>query len=113
MMGSRDIAIVFATLVPVMFAWRVVPMFVLKGRELSPELARALGLIPAAAFAALVANDLFDPEVVLAAPGQFACGIVSSLIVYVVAKKTGSLIWCALAGMASYALIGMALGVSL
>ena len=34
-----------------MWACRVVPLFLLKGRELPPRLAQALGFIPPAAFA--------------------------------------------------------------
>ena len=44
-----------------MLACRVLPLFLLKGRELPPTLSRALGFIPPAAFAALVANDLLTP----------------------------------------------------
>ena len=53
-----------------MWACRVIPLFLLKGRELPPRLAQALGFIPPAAFAALVANDLLNP-------GRFdgRCGI--------------------------------------
>ncbi|MFR7494990.1 MAG: AzlD domain-containing protein [Adlercreutzia sp.] len=39
-----------------MWACRVIPLFLLKGRELPPRLAQALGFIPPAAFAALVAT---------------------------------------------------------
>ena len=45
-----------------MLGYRVVPMLLLRGRELSPTAQRALELIPTAAFAALVANDFFKPE---------------------------------------------------
>ena len=51
-----------------MWACRVVPLFLLKGRELPPRLAQALGFIPPAAFAALVANDLLNP-------GMFDAGV--------------------------------------
>ena len=49
-----------------MWACRVIPLFLLKGRELPPRLAQALGFIPPAAFAALVANDH---------PARGRCGI--------------------------------------
>lgn len=51
-----------------MWACRVIPLFLLKGRELPPRLAQALGFIPPAAFAALVANDLLNP-------GMFDAGV--------------------------------------
>lgn len=53
-----------------MWACRVVPLFLLKGRELPPRLAQALGFIPPAAFAALVANDLLNPACSMRACGR-------------------------------------------
>lgn len=89
-----------------MWACRVVPLFLLKGRELPPRLAQALGFIPPAAFAALVANDLFDPAAPLRAAPLLAAGVVA-----LVARRTGSLIWCAFSGMAAYAaLVALGLG---
>lgn len=86
-------------------ACRVLPLFLLKGRELAPWASRALGLIPAAAFAALVANDLL-------APGMFAQGLwpaaiplIAAAAVVGVALATRSLLWSAVAGVAAYALL--------
>ena len=61
----QDFAIVFATCLVTMLVCRCVPLFVLKGRQLPEGLARALGFIPPAAFAALVANDLLSPGMFL------------------------------------------------
>ncbi|WP_165060001.1 MULTISPECIES: AzlD domain-containing protein [unclassified Adlercreutzia] len=84
---------------------RTLPLFLLKGRELPEWAIRSLGLIPAAAFAALVANDLF-------APGMFDGGIWPAAIpllvacfVVVVALKTRSLLWSAVTGVAVYAIL--------
>ena len=41
--------------------FRIAPAFALRGRTLSPRVTEALGYIPPAAFAALVANDLVSP----------------------------------------------------
>ena len=41
--------------------FRIAPAFALRGRTLSPRITEALGYIPPAAFAALVANDLVSP----------------------------------------------------
>ena len=88
-----------------MLACRVLPLFVLKGKELPPAMQRALGFIPPAAFAALVANDLL-------APGMFAEGLwpaavpfVAAAAVVVVAVKTKSLLWSAVTGVVAYALL--------
>ena len=60
-MSMHDFFIVFATCLVPMLLCRCLPLFVLKGRQLPEGLARALGFIPPAAFAALVANDLLSP----------------------------------------------------
>ena len=41
--------------------FRTVPLFALRGRELPGWLSQALAFIPPAAFAALIANDIFSP----------------------------------------------------
>lgn len=80
-------------------------MFVLKGRELPEAVAKALKLIPPATFAALVANDILEP-------GMFASGLwpagavlIAALCVVAIALKTKSLLWSALGGVASYAIL--------
>ncbi len=88
-----------------MLICRVVPLFALKGKELPPKMIMALNLIPPAAFAALVANDILSP-------GMFASGfwpagavIIAALVVVLVAVKTKSLLLCAVAGVVAYALL--------
>lgn len=97
--------IIFLCCAATMLVCRVAPLFVLKGRRLSPSIETALKLIPPAAFAALVANDLF-------APGMFSAGIwagavplLAALVVIVVAWKTKSLLLCGVTGVAAYALL--------
>ena len=48
--------------------FRIAPAFALRGRTLSPRITEALGYIPPAAFAALVANDLVSPGAFDAGP---------------------------------------------
>jgi branched-subunit amino acid transport protein len=90
-----------------MLACRTLPFFILKGRQLPESAARALNLIPPAAFAALVANDLLTP-------GMFASGfwpagavLIAALCVVVVAIKFKSLVWCAITGVVVYAILMM------
>ena len=97
--------IVFGVCAVTMLACRVLPLFVLKGRELPERLAEALGFIPSAAFAALVANDLLPPGMFDAGLWPAAAPLVAALVVVVVARLTKSLLWCALAGVAAYALL--------
>ena len=100
-MSWSDLAVFYGCVLASILACRCVPMLALRGRPLSPRVGEALGLIPAAAFSALVANDLFDPAAGVSVPA-----LVSAAAVVLVARRTGSLIWCALAGMASFALLG-------
>lgn len=103
-MSQSDFLVFYLSVLAVILVCRCVPLFALKGRELSPRVSEALGLIPVAAFAALVANDLFDP-----ASGVLPGALLAAGLVVVVARRTGSLIWCALTGMVAYALLGLVL----
>lgn len=107
-MSTAEFLIVFACCSATMLAYRVVPVFALRGRGLSPGVQQALGFIPTAAFAALVANDLFKPE--LFAQGLWAglMPAVASLAVVAVALKTRNLLACAVVGVAAYVLLSMA-----
>ena len=60
--------VVLACCALTMLACRALPLFLLKGKQLPDAVSRALGFIPPAAFAALVANDLL-------APGMFDAGL--------------------------------------
>lgn len=86
---------------------RIAPAFMLRGRALSPRVVEALGYIPPAAFAALVANDLI-------APGAFDAGLwpallpwVAAGVVVVVALRTKSMLWCCVTGVVAYVLLGL------
>lgn len=101
-MTINEFWVFYLCVLAAMLAFRIVPLFALKGRSLSPRIEQALGLIPSAAFAALVANDLIDPSA-----GFEPAPLLSAVVVLLVARKTNSLIWCALAGMAVYAALGL------
>ena len=60
-MGWGDFLVVFACCAVTMLVCRTVPLFALKGKQLPEGVEQALGFIPPAAFAALVANDLLTP----------------------------------------------------
>ena len=68
-----------------------------------PRLAQALGFIPPAAFAALVANDLLNPGMFDAGVWPAAIPLVAAVASALVAVKTKSLLWTAVAGVAVYA----------
>lgn len=104
-MTWTEFFIVFGFCVLTMVACRVIPLFLLKGKELPERVTEALGFIPAAAFAALVANDLLSPTMFDAGLWPALAPLIAALIVVVVGLKTKSLIWCVIAGVASYSLL--------
>lgn len=105
--GWAEFLVVFACSALTILACRVAPLFLLKGRSLPEPVERALECIPAAAFAALVANDLFAPDLFSAGVWPAAVPLLAALVVVVVARATKSLLWCALAGVAAYALLSL------
>lgn len=86
-------------------ACRVLPFFLLKGKELPPLLSSALNLIPPAAFAALVANDILAPDMFAFGLWPAFAIIIASFGVVIVACTTRSLLWSAVTGVAIYALL--------
>ena len=86
-------------------ACRVIPLFALKDRSLPSGVVRALGMIPPAAFAALVANDILDPAMFLDGIWPGAAILVASICVVAIAIATKSLLWSAVGGVVCYALL--------
>lgn len=101
-MSASELLGLYGCVLVVILTCRCVPLLVLRGRALSPRLSEALGLIPAAAFAALVANDLLAPGMFDAGLWPAALPLVAAGIVVVVALRTRSLLWCAVVGVAAY-----------
>ena len=60
-MSTSDFLILWLSSFGFILFCRVAPVVALRGRPLSPRVVDALGYIPPAAFAALVANDLLSP----------------------------------------------------
>ena len=94
-MSMNEFALIAITCSLTILACRVIPLFILKGRELSASTQRALELIPPAAFAALVANDLFKPELFAQGLSAGLLPLIAAAIVVVVAMKTKNLLACA------------------
>ena len=91
-MAVQDFLAIWLPIFAVILACRVVPIFALRGRELPTRAVEALGFIPPAAFAALVANDLFSPTAFSAGPWPALLPIVAAVAVAVVARKTRSML---------------------
>ena len=97
--------IIFALCAGSIFAFRVIPMLAFADRELPQELQTALGYIPVAAFAALVANDLFVPGAFSMGLWPFLLPFIAAVPVVFVAVRTKSLALCIIVGVAAYALL--------
>lgn len=99
--------IIFGICAITMLACRVLPLFMLKGKQLPERISEALSFIPPAAFAALVANDLLTPGMFDAGVWPAAAPLVAAGVVVIVARVSNSLLWSAVAGVAAYALLTM------
>lgn len=106
-MSWQEFWIIFAVCALTILACRVIPLFLLKSRELPARVKEALGLIPPAVFAALVANDILSPGMFDAGIWPAAAVLVAAICVVVIAVKTQSLLWSAIGGVVSYALLLM------
>ena len=101
--------IIFAGCLATMLACRVIPLFALKGHALSTTTQQALELIPPAAFAALVTNDLFKPDLFATGLWDGIMPLIAAAVVVAVAVKTKNLIGCAIVGVVMYVIL-MSLG---
>lgn len=104
-MSWSEFAVVAAACALTILAFRVVPIFALRGRDLPGWLSQALAFIPPAAFAALIANDLLAPGMFDAGLWPAALPLVATALVIAVALKTRSLVWCIVVGVGSYGLL--------
>lgn len=82
---------------------RVMPMFALSQRPLSRRVTTALEYIPAAAFAALVMSDLFNPAAFVGGLWPALLPFCAAVPVMVVSHKTHSLGLSVVVGLAAYA----------
>ena len=108
-MSWTEFVIIFGTTLAAMVACRVLPAFVLKGKQLSPRVETCLNLIPPAAFAALVTNDIFTPGMFDSGLWPASIPLISAAIVILVARQTKSIVVCCLAGIGIYAVLMVAI----
>lgn len=86
-------------------ACRVIPLFALKDRSLPSGVVTALGMIPPAAFAALVANDILDPGMFMNGIWPAGAILAAAVCVIAIAIFTKSLLWSAIGGVVCYAVL--------
>ena len=104
-MSMSSFLIIYLCCLVTMLLCRCVPLLALKGRTLPDNLVRALNLIPPAAFAALVANDLFSPGMFDAGMWQGLMPLAAAVLTMVVGYLRKSLVLCIVVGVGSYALM--------
>ena len=97
--------IIYLCCLVTMLLCRCVPLLALKGRTLPDNLVRALNLIPPAAFAALVANDLFSPGMFDAGLWQGLMPLAAAVLTMAVGYLRKSLVLCIVVGVGSYGLM--------
>jgi branched-subunit amino acid transport protein len=102
-MSWTEFAILGVSCAITILIFRTVPLMALKGRNLPGWLSNALGFIPPAAFAALIANDLLSPTMFDAGLLIGLVPLIATACVIPVAIKTKSLVWCIVVGIGVYA----------
>ena len=103
-MDIPSFLIIFGCCLVCMLACRCLPIFLLKGKQLPQGVVRALNFIPPAAFAALVANDLFDPAKVASGDfSQWGFPLIAAAVVLLVGAKTKDMAACIVVGVAMLA----------
>ena len=104
-MSTSSFLIIYLCCLVTMLLCRCVPLLALKGRTLPDNLVRALNLIPPAAFAALVANDLFSPGMLDAGLWQGLMPLAAAALTMAVGYLRKSLVLCIVVGVGSYGLM--------
>lgn len=104
-MSTSSFLIIYLCCLVTMLLCRCVPLLALKGRTLPDNLVRALNLIPPAAFAALVANDLFSPGMFDAGLWQGLMPLAAAVLTMAVGYLRKSLVLCIVVGVGSYGLM--------
>jgi branched-subunit amino acid transport protein len=108
-MSWGDFLFIYLWILVAILAFRCIPMFALKGSSLPEGVSRVLDLIPAATFAALVANDLCSQTVMDEGISALAVPLAAALVVVLVARRSRSLVWSIVAGIGAYAVFALIL----
>lgn len=108
-MSTTTFLIIYAGVLVTMLLCRVIPLMALKGRVLPSSVVRALNLIPPAAFAALVANDLFNPAMFSNGLWQGLMPLIAAALTMVAGYVRKSLVLCIIVGVGSYAIMMLVL----
>lgn len=92
----------------VTFASRFFPVLFFAKRKISPALSRWMTYIPVSVFAALVASDIFFWEESFQLHPLQNIKLLPSLVVFIIAYKTKSLLWSMVVGILGITILWLA-----
>lgn len=84
---------------------RLLPMLLLSKKEISPSFSRWMTYIPVSIFAALVASDIFFWSGSFNVNPVINIKLIPSVLVFIIAYKTKSLLWSMLIGLGGITLL--------
>lgn len=97
-MSSESLVLILGMAI-VTFIPRFFPLLLLSKKEISPSFSRWMSFIPVSIFAALVASDIFFWESSFSLNPFRNIKLIPSILVFVVAYKTKSLLWSMVTGV--------------
>ncbi len=103
-MTSQQVQLIFGMAL-VTYLPRVLPMLVLSNRSVPEKISKWMSFVPVSIFAALIFSDVFFWESQFNVNPIVNIKLLPSVIVFIVAYKTKSLLWSMVLGIAAIALM--------
>ncbi|MCM3511728.1 AzlD domain-containing protein [Carnobacterium inhibens] len=103
-MTSQQVQLIFGMAL-VTYLPRVLPMLVLSNRSVPEKISKWMSFVPVSIFAALIFSDVFFWESQFNVNPIDNIKLLPSVLVFIVAYKTKSLLWSMVLGIAAIALM--------
>ena len=103
-MTSQQVQLIFGMAL-VTYLPRVLPMLVLSNRSVPEKISKWMSFVPVSIFAALIFSDVFFWESQFNVNPIVTIKLLPSVLVFIVAYKTKSLLWSMVLGIAAIALM--------
>ena len=103
-MTSQQLQLIFGMAL-VTYLPRVLPMLVLSNRSVPEKISKWMSFVPVSIFAALIFSDVFFWESQFNVNPIVNIKLLPSVLVFIVAYKTKSLLWSMVLGIAAIALM--------
>ncbi|MBC9824355.1 MAG: AzlD domain-containing protein [Carnobacterium inhibens] len=103
-MTSQQVQLIFGMAL-VTYLPRVLPMLVLSNRSVPEKISKWMSFVPVSIFAALIFSDVFFWESQFNVNPIVNIKLLPSVLVFIVAYKTKSLLWSMVLGIAAIALM--------